>query len=98
MAKEKLDLTERITQSMQAAKDEIGDPWAEQLILKAQAKAAQLETAALVRNIAQSLSDICVRSNHRGAVKATENSPSMPCLRCKTKVKHYREIADFIAP
>lgn len=94
----KRDLSDRIIDKMREAGNEINDPWNEKGTLQAQARAAQEETADLVTSIAQSLSDICIRSNHRGAVKGGPNSPSLPCMRCRTKVKHYREIASIIAP
>lgn len=98
MAKEqKKDLTDKIIDGMRAAK-EAEDPWDENKTLRAQAHVAQAETVTLVLNLAQSLTDICVRSSHRGSVKASGNSPAIPCVRCKTKVKHYREIAEFIGP
>lgn len=98
MPKEKRDLPDRIIDRMREAKEEVADPWDENGALRAQAIAAQTETASLVRAIAQSLSDICIRSSHRGSVKGGENSSPLPCMRCRTKIKHYREIADIIAP
>lgn len=96
--KNKKDLVDRIIEAMREARDEVADPWDERGTLRAQAVASQIETAELVRSIAQSLSEICVRSKHRGSVKAQENSPALPCMRCRAKVKHYREIAEIIAP
>ena len=76
---------------------ERADPWKEEQTLHLQARAAQEETALLIASIAQSLSDICIQSHHRGSVKAGPSSPALPCMRCRTKVKHYRDIADLIA-
>lgn len=83
---------------MREARDRIDDPWAEEATLQAQARAAQLETAALIRDIAQSLANICIRYKHRGATPGDEQNPPRPCIRCASKVKHYREIADIISP
>lgn len=95
---DKRDLPDRIIGRMQEIRDEIADPWDEKGALRAQARAAQEETAGLVTSIAQSLSEICIRSGHRGAVKGGPNSPSRPCMKCQTKVKHYREVANIIGP
>lgn len=96
MAKEKRDLSERIIDRMREVK-ETADPWDEEETLRAQARVAQEEAASLVISIAQSLSNICIRSNHKGSVKGGDKSPPLPCMRCRTKVKHYRDIADLIA-
>lgn len=98
MPKDKRDLSDRIIERMREVKDEMADPWNDSGTLRAQAQVAQAETAALVRSISQSLSDICIKSNHRGSVKGGENSSPLPCMRCRTKVKHYREIAEIISP
>lgn len=97
MAREKKrDLSERIIDKMREIR-ESADPWDEEQTLRRQARAAQEEAASLVTDIAQSLSDICIRAGHRGSVKAGPSSPSLPCMRCRTKIKHYRDIADLIA-
>lgn len=97
MAREKKqDLSERIINRMREVR-EGADPWEEEQTLRLQARVAQEEAASLVTSIAQSLSDICVRSSHRGSVKAGPTSPALPCMRCRTKIKHYRDIADLIA-
>lgn len=97
MAKEqKKDLSERIIDKMREVRNS-ADPWEEEQTLKLQARVAQEEAAALVTSIAQSLNDICIRSNHKGSVKAGASSPGLPCMRCRTKIKHYRDIADLIA-
>lgn len=93
---QKKDLSERITDRMREIAAS-ADPWDSEQMLRAQARAAQEEAATLILAMATSLSEACVRLNHRGAVKATEKSPAVPCLRCRTKVKHYREIADLVA-
>lgn len=92
----KKDLSERIIDRMREIRKN-SDPWEEDATLRLQARAAQEEAASLVASIAQSLSDVCIRSNHRGAVKAGPSSPALPCMRCRTKIKHYRDIADLIA-
>ena len=97
MAKEqKRDLSERIIDKMREVRSN-ADPWEEEQTLRLQARAAQEEAASLVSSIAQSLNDICIQSNHRGSVKEGPSSPGLPCMRCRTKIKHYRDIADLIA-
>lgn len=94
----KRDLTDRIVDRMVEARDEVDDPWDQERTLKVQAAVAQDETAALIRAIAQSLIGVCIRAGHRGSTRPTETSVGAPCIRCKSKVKHYRETADFISP
>lgn len=94
--KDKRDLSERIVNRLREVKD-AADPWEEEAMFRAMARAAQEESASLVASIAQSLSDICIKSGHRGSVKAGPNSSALPCMRCRAKVKHYKEIADLIA-
>lgn len=95
-SKKKQDLSERVIARMSAIR-ETADPWNEEETLRAQALAAQEEVAALVTAMAESLSNICVRTGHKGSVTGGENSPSLPCMRCRTKIKYYRDIADLIA-
>lgn len=96
MAKEKKDLSERIIARMKAIR-ETADPWNEDETLRAQSLAAQEEVASLVTSMAESLSNICIRTGHRGSVKGGENSSPLPCMRCRTRIKHYKDIADLIA-
>lgn len=95
-AGKKKDLSDRIIDRMREIREN-SDPWKEDETLRFQARAAQEETASLLTSIAQSLSDVCIRANHRGSVKAGASSPALPCMRCRTKIKHYRDIADLIA-